>query len=64
MPSEMGALPISTQSGDCMSLYLDGLKAAQEIVTKQGIEKLADFISDIEANLIETTSVKFEVETR
>ena len=47
-----------------MSLYLDGLKAAQEIVTKQGIEKLADFISDIEANLIETTSVKFEVETR
>lgn len=64
MPSAMGALPISTQSGDCMSLYLQGLKTARALVVDQGLEALDEFIKSIESNLVETTSVQVQAEYR
>ena len=47
-----------------MSLFLQGLKTARELAQLEGMEALNKFIEDIEANMVETTSVRFEVEAR
>ena len=46
------------------SLFLEGLQSAREIVQNKGIEHLDRIIAELEGEIIETTALAPEVETR
>ena len=47
-----------------MSLFLEGLQSAREIVQNKGIAALEDLIEELQGNKIETTALKIQAEVR
>jgi len=47
-----------------MSLFLEGLQSAREIVQNKGIAALENLIEELQENRIETTALKIQAEVR